>query len=626
MKNISKKIAKKGFSGAKYILGKNERIKNLTKELIEPYIKSGRIGIDYEYNRWVQHNLPDYTEIYKLQKSQANFGYRPLISIIIPTYNTDHTFLVECLDSVMGQAYENWELCIVDDASPDERVREIIRQYADEDDRIKYKFLKKNRHIADATNEAVAMATGEYVALFDHDDILWPNALYEVVRALNDDRTLDFLYTDEDKITEDRHSHLAPFLKPDWNPDFLHSVNYITHFSVIRKKVYDRIGGERAECNGAQDWDLFLRVAKETQKIHHIPKVVYSWRIHDMSTAKSTDSKPYVVAAQKRAIEDDLKSQGYKDSYAVQDESHTGYWRVIHPIGGSPLISIIIPTKDQYKAVKNCVDSIFSKTTYTNFEVLLVDTGSTDEKVFEWYKVLTDQYQNVRVVNWHEQKFSYARSCNEGVKAAKGSILVMLNNDTEVLSPDWLDKLAGEAQRPSVGAVGPLLLFPDGKHIQHAGIGVGLGGVAANSFSKMTLSQPMTQTQHLMINTRHNVSAVTGACMAIRKEVFDKVGGFDEDFRITYNDVDLCLRLVEAGYYNVYTPYVRLKHYESLTLGLPEEVARRDTVEFRGAKKQFVKRWKKYVDHDPNINPNIDKTNAFYELDTKNTDSAIVKS
>lgn len=621
MKKISKKIARKGFDGAKTILGKNERIKSFTKSLIEPYIKAGRLGVDYEYNRWVQRNLPDYTELYKLHKDQANFAYRPLISVIIPTYNTDHQFLVECLDSVLGQVYENWELCIVDDASPDSRVREIIQEYADQDSRIQYKFLEKNRHIADATNEAVAMATGEFVALFDHDDILWPNALYEITKTLNGDKAIDFLYTDEDKITEDRHNHLAPFLKPDWNPDFLHSVNYITHFSVIRKTVYDQIGGERAECNGAQDWDLFLRVASETQKICHIPKVVYSWRIHDMSTAKSTEAKPYVVAAQKRAIEDNLKALGDDLSYAEQDKVHTGYWRVVHPISDNPLISIVIPTKNQYKTVKQCIDSIFAKTTYDNFEIILVDTGSTDNDVREWYDQLKQNHLNIIIVDWPEQPFSYARSCNEGARVASGSILVMLNNDTEVLTPDWLEQLGGEAQRASIGAVGPLLLFPDGKHIQHAGVGVGLGGVAANSFSKMTLTQPVTQTQHLMMHTRHNVTAVTGACLAIRKEVFDQVGGFDEEFRITYNDVDLCLKLVEAGYFNLYTPYVRLTHYESLTLGLPEEESRRDTTEFEAAKKQFVKKWKKYVEHDPNINPNINKTNAFYELDIKTADS-----
>ena len=617
MKKVSKIIVEKSFSSAKYILSKNERVKNLAKEAIAPYIASGRLGVDRDYNKWVQCNLPDYTELYKLKRLQDGFKYKPLISIIIPTYNTNHQFLVECLDSVMGQVYENWQLCIVDDASSDKEVREIIKRYAEQDSRIVSKFLKKNQHIAGATNEAVKMATGEYVALFDHDDILWPNALHEIVKALNQDKTIDFLYTDEDKITDDRHNHLAPFFKPDWNPDFLHSVNYITHFSVIRKKIYEDVGGERAEYNGAQDWDLFLRVAQATKKIHHIPKVVYSWRIHDMSTAKSTDSKPYVIAAQKRAIEDDLKYKGYESSYVVQDEKHPGYWRAIHPLTGTPLISIIIPTKNQFEVIKTCVESIIDRTTYDNYEIVLVDTGTTDKKVNSWYEKITQNYPNIKIINWHEQPFSYARSCNEGARVAQGDILVMLNNDTEVITPDWLQQLGGDVQRPEIGAAGPLLMYPDGKHIQHAGVGVGLGGVAANAFSMMTLTQPMTQTQHLMINTKHNVTAVTGACMAIRKDVFELVGGFHEEFRITYNDVDLCLRLKEIGYDIIFTPHVRLKHHESLTLGLPKETAKRDTKEFNAAKKQFVSRWQKYVDHDPAINANLDKTNAFYELKRK---------
>lgn len=616
MKKISKTIAKKSFLGAKYVLGKNEYAKNLAKELIDPYVRSGRLGTDHAYNHWVQDNLPDYLSMHRLKKDIEGFNYKPLISVIVPTYNTDHQFLRECLDSVLGQVYENWELCIVDDASPDEEVRSIIRQYAEQDGRIKTKFLSKNRHISGATNEAVKMASGEYVALFDHDDILWPNALYEIVKALNEDESLDFLYTDEDKITEDRHNHTSPFLKPDWNPDFLHSVNYITHFSVIRKSIYEKIGGERAEYNGAQDWDLFLRVMQETSKIHHVSKVVYSWRVHDMSTAKSTDSKPYVVEAQKRAIEDDLRHKGYKDSYAERDEVHRGYWRVVHPLAGKPLISIVIPTKNQYKTVKRCVESIYQKTTYDNYEVILVDTGSDSQKVRQWYNQLLNQHDNIALIDWPEQPFSYARSCNEGARLANGEILVMLNNDTEVLTPDWLEQLAAEVQRPEIGAVGPLLMYPDNKHIQHAGVGVGLGGVAANLLSMMTLEQPMAQTQHLMANTRHNVTAVTGACMAIRKSVFGEMGGFDEEFRITYNDVDLCLRLVEKGYYNLYTPYVRLIHHESLTLGLPEEKMRRNTGEFEKARKQFILQWAKYIEHDPNINKNINKKNAFYELET----------
>ena len=602
-----------GVVGAKKALKANPKIRGVIKRAILPHfnIPGGRKG---SYQKWVERNLPDFKQLVYIKKASDALAYRPLISVIVPTYNTDLQYLRDCFDSVLGQAYDNWQLCVVDDASPNKAVRDLIEEYAAFDSRITYKFLKENKHIAEATNEAIELAKGDFISLFDHDDLLWPNALYEVVKALNEDNTIDFLYTDEDKITDDTNEHLGPFFKPDWNPDFLHSVNYITHFSTIRKSLLDKVGGPRADYNGAQDWELFLRITRNTDKVYHIPKIVYSWRIHELSTAMSTDSKPYVVKAQHKALTDDLKEKGYEDAIVRQDPEHKGYWRVTYPVKGNPLISIVIPTKNQYKVVKRCIDSIFEKTTYSNYEVILVDTGSTDKKVLSWYETLEQKHENIQIIDWPEQPFSYARSCNRGAEAAKGELLVMLNNDTEVITPEWLELLAGDAQRSEIGAVGPLLFFPDGYNIQHAGVGVGLGGVAANSFSMMTLDQAMTQTQHLMLNTRHNMTAVTAACLMMRKSLYDEIGGFDEEFRVTYNDVDLCLRLFEKGYQNIYTPYVRLLHHESISVGLPEEVAKRDTQEMKGAMKLFTTRWDKYVQYDPNINPNLDKTNAFYDL------------
>ena len=596
------------------MLGASPKLKSKLKKAILPHLGVTPLQ-DKRYSKWLQSNLPNGITVAKIKRESDKLSYRPLISILVPTYNTDHEFLRECFESVLAQVYDNWELCIVDDASPDEKVRDIIKEYAALDGRITYKFLKKNKHIAGATNEAVKLSSGEFISLFDHDDILWPNALYEVVKALNSDKKIDFLYSDEDKITENSHTHLAPFFKPDWNPDFLYSVNYITHFSTVRKTLLEKIGGFREEYNGAQDWDLFLRITSVTDKIYHIPTIVYSWRIHDLSTAKTTDSKPYVIEAQKDAIKDDLTRKGYPTAIVQQDPKHKGYWMVEYPVKGSPLVSIVIPTKNQYKVVKRCIASIYEKTTYENFEIILVDTGSTDKRVLSWYKRLADQHENIKIVDWPEQPFSYARSCNEGARHAKGELLVMLNNDTEVITPDWLEKLAGDAQRKEIGAVGCLLFFPDKYHIQHAGVGVGLGGVAANSFQMMTLTQGMSQTQHLMINTRHNMTAVTAACLMIRKELYDEIGGFDETYRVTYNDVDLCLRLHEKGYRNLYTPYVRLLHHESISVGLPEEVAKRDTKEMQAAMRQFKDQWSAYIHHDPNINPNLDKTSAFYDLD-----------
>ncbi|NLA43283.1 glycosyltransferase family 2 protein [Candidatus Saccharibacteria bacterium] len=611
MKKIAKKIVHKGMSGTKRVVSRSDRLKRVIKGAVLPYI--GVSSATPAYTAWVQENYPDGIEVVKLHEADKALAYRPLISVLIPTYNTDLEFLDDCIRSVQAQVYDNWELCIVDDASPNEEVREAVKRYAKVDPRIKYKFLKENQHIANATNSAAKLASGEFLALFDHDDLLWPNALHEVVKALNNDKKIDFIYTDEDKITENRHEHLSPFFKPDANPDFLHSVNYVTHFSVIRKTLYEKIGGERPEYNGAQDWDLILRIFRATKNIHHIPKMLYSWRIHSESTAKSTDVKPYVVEAQKKAIEDDLLQKGRPDAIVAQDEKHPGYWKVTYPVQDDPLVSIVIPSKNQYKILKRCIDSIYEKTSYKNFEIVLVDTGSDDPKVLNWYKKLQQEHDNFVLLSWPEKPFSYAKSCNEGARVAKGDILIMLNNDTEVLNSDWLELLAGDAQREEIGAVGCLLFYPDGRRIQHAGVGVGLGGVAANSFQMMMLEQPMSQTQHLYINTKHNMTAVTAACLAIRRSVYEEVGGFDEEFRITYNDVDLCLRLHEKGYLNLYTPHVRLLHHESISLGTPDEVKRRDTTEMKEAVELFKQRWQKYIDHDPALNPNLSKDNAFYE-------------
>ena len=611
MKGQLKKVAYRGVVGASKALDLSPGLKKRVKNFLAAQLGGRQVEL---YRVWVAENLPDFIELGKLRENLQDFSYNPLISIVVPTYNTDLKFLADCINSVKGQLYENWELCIVDDASPDPEVRKKIEELSAKDKRINYKFLSKNHHIAGATNEAISLTKGEFVGLLDHDDMLWPNALYEVVKALNNDKSIDFMYSDEDKITENHHTHLGAFFKPDWNPDFLRSVNYITHFSVVRKSLLEKVGGLREEYNGAQDWDLFLRLTSETEHIHHIPKVLYSWRIHSQSTAKSTKSKPYVVEAQFKALTDDATRRGYKKINLKQDTKHRGYWNLSYPLKGRPLISIVIPSKNQYRVVKRCIESIYEKSTYKNFEIILVDTGSTDRRVKRLYKLWQKKFANFTLVDWPEQPFSYSRSCNKGAAAAKGELLLMLNNDTEVITPNWLQLMASDAQRKEIGAVGCLLFFPDRYHIQHAGVGVGLGGVAANSFSMMTLTQSLSQTQHLMINTKHDMTAVTAACLMIRKKVFNEIGGFDEDLRVTYNDVDLCLRLYEQGYQNFYTPYVRLVHHESISVGNPKEIKKRDTGEFRAAKRLFKKRWEKYVEHDPNINDNLKKNNAFYDI------------
>ena len=382
MERAIRSTARYGIVALKKTILKNPQLKNSIKRVLMAQLSP--TVQHYGYDKWLDENFPDFIELHKLKSKYDDLKNQPLISIIVPTYNTDLTFLRDCLDSVLAQIYENWELCIVDDSSPNQNVRDLIVEYAVSEKRIKYVFLDTNLHIAGATNEAVKLATGAYISLLDHDDILWPNALYEVALAINNDPELDLIYTDEDKITENRHEHLGPFFKPDWNPDFLHSVNYITHFTTLRKSIYQQVGGLRKEYNGAQDWDLFMRITHVTKNIYHIPKVLYSWRVHDLSTAKNTNAKPYVVEAQKRALEDDCITKGYAPAVVEQDAKHLGYWNVTYPIADTPLVSIVVPSKNQYRIVKRCVESIYKKSTYTNFEVILVDTGSTEINLKKW--------------------------------------------------------------------------------------------------------------------------------------------------------------------------------------------------------------------------------------------------
>ena len=538
----------------------------------------------------------------------------PAISLVIPTYNTDPQFLREALDSIRTQIYPFWEAIVVDDCSPEESVRTLVAEYAAKDPRIVAVNLPENKMIAGATNVGIERAQHEWIGFVDHDDVLAPDALFHVAKVIVAEPDTDVVYTDEDFVDEDRHHHYGGWFKPDWNPDFLHSVNYITHFTVVRASRIQEVGGLRDEANGAQDWDLMMRLASVTDRFRHIPKLLYSWRVHSESTAQSTDSKPYVIEAQRRALSDDLARRGRPDATVNQDPDFPGYWQVRYPVQGRPLVSIVIPTKDQYAVVKRCVDSILRITTYLNFEIILVDTGSTERAVHRWYGWLRRNEPKVRIVDWPETPFSYSRACNFGAEQARGEILVMLNNDTEVLHASWLETLTGDAQRPEVGAVGALLLYPDRELIQHAGVGVGLGGLAANALQRLRLFDRATRTQHLMLYTRHNMSAVTGACLAIRKELFTQLGGFAEEFAVTYNDVDLCLRLMERGYVNVYLPFVRLLHHESLSLGRPEGKTNRNLDEVEAARALFRERWAAYIEHDPHLNAALDKTTAFYDV------------
>ena len=408
-----------------------------------------------DYIRWFASQQLSEAELQDQRKAAETLKVKPLISILVPTYNTQPDYLAECIESVIAQTYTNWELCISDDASPDENTKAVIRKYVDQYDNIHATFNTKNQHIAGSSNVALDMAKGEYISLLDHDDLLLPNALYETVSVINENPDVDLIYTDEDKLQDDRY-HVEPFFKPDWSPDFLNSCNYITHFATIKKDIMLEVGGFTLGTQGAQDWDLFLKITHKTDKIHHIPKILYTWRKSATSTAMSADTKPYAYINQKKVLRKSVADRELNAS--VDAHPALGFWRVKYVVEGNPLVSIVIPTKDNYKLIKQCVDSIIEHTTYPYFEIVIVDTGSTDEKVKAYYKSLLDSEQSVRILNW-KKKFNFSAVCNYGAENANGEYFVFLNNDTEVITHDWIQGLLEHAQRPQNGMVGAKLLY-----------------------------------------------------------------------------------------------------------------------------------------------------------------------
>lgn len=567
-----------------------------------------------KYVGYVAANYPNADHIAAMKKTV--FAERPLISVIMPAYNTQGRYLREAIDSVIGQAYSNWELIIVDDASSQPQVQTIAEEYTAKDSRITFIRMPQNGGIAKATNAGIEAANGEFIALFDHDDLLWPNALHEVVYIINTVPGVNFLYTDEDKVNEHSDQHFEPFFKPDWNSELLRSVNYITHFTVIRASVLQQTGLEDPEYNGAQDWELFLRVTRSIRPstICHISKVLYSWRAYSASTARSMGAKPYALLAQKKAVETDLQQRNIA---GMVRQDANGWLSVQYPLQGNPLISIVIPSKNQFVVVKRCVESIYERSTYKNFEIILVDTGSDDPQVLDWYRQTSTKHSNFRQLSFVEERFSYSRSCNFGTSNANGELIIQLNNDTEVISPDWMQILGGLAQQPEIGAVGPLLLYPGNTIIQHAGIGVGVGsknGAAANLFNHVEKnSNQLNVTQQVMLRLIRDVTAVTGACMVIEKKKFEEVGGFADEFRVTFNDVDLCLKLWSRGYRNVYVPVVELTHHESISVGTPDR-SNRDIIELLHADALFKHRWTQFVEADPNYNRNLSREKSDFTL------------
>ena len=555
------------------------------------------------YGPWYEAYVPDEAALEK--QRHHHFEYSPLISVAVPAYRTPEKFLAQMIDSLLAQTYGNWELCIANGSPEDSAMKKVLEEYTKKDSRIRVSELTENKGIAGNTNAALEMAQGEFVGLLDHDDLLAPNALYEIVRALDEDRNLDAVYTDEDKVTTELDEHFQPHLKPDFNLDLLRSNNYICHFFVVRRSIVQKVGGFCQEFDGAQDHDFIFRCIETAEKVGHIPEILYHWRTHKASTADNPASKMYAFDAGKRAIEAHLKRTGTEG--IVSHTPDLGFFRVKYPVQGQPLVSIIIPNKDEKETLKACIDSIREKTEYPNYEIIIVENNSTTDEIFQYYKELS-QDSRIRLLRW-KKEFNYSAINNYGVRHANGEYLLFLNNDVTVITPGWIKELLGVCQRPEVGAAGVKLIYPDNT-IQHAGCVIGLGGIAGHMFVDM----PANRTGYLhKASILQDMSAVTAACMMMKRTAFEEAGGFTEKLSVAFNDVDLCLKVRKNHKLIVYDPYVQLYHMESKTRGAEDnkEKVRRFQEEIEYMRCQWIDILKK---GDPYYNKNLSLTKWNYSL------------
>ncbi len=558
------------------------------------------------YFQWCEKNVPRPADLQKLAETVEIFPYKPLISVIMPVFNPPGSFLRDAIASVINQIYPYWELCIADDASTEPHVHELLRFYQAQDDRIKVIFRETNGHISHCSNSALELATGDFVALLDHDDLLTPDALYEIALLVNRHPEADMIYSDEDKVDE-KGQLKDPFFKPDWCPESFLSRMYTCHFGVYRRSLVEQIGRFRPGFEGSQDYDLVLRLTEETSEIVHIPKILYHWRIHDRSTAHSLESKSYAVKAAEKALDDALRRRG-EPGKATAIKAHPGCYLIRYDIRELKPVTIIIPTRDLGIVLDRCLASIFGKTTYASYEVLVVDNGSTDLEtfsVFEHWQTQEPKRFRYRTLNI---PFNYSKLNNYGVEQSQSDYLLFLNNDTEVLNSDWLTAMVEQAQRPQVGAVGARLLYSDGT-LQHAGVVAGIGSVAGHSHKHYPGNHSGYFSQIQSIN---NYAAVTAACLMCRRDVFEQVGGFEEDLAIAFNDIDFCFKLLKKGYRNVYLPHVILYHYESKSRGYedtPQKQAR-----FQQEVLYMQGKWRDIIANDPCYSPHLTKVREDYSL------------
>lgn len=612
----SQRAFSKGIALLSWALRNPGTVRTKAQRAVAMYKKGGlraikeRLIRSDRYPEWVQMR-DTITERDRQEMAEyiKTLSYQPQISILLPVYNVPESYLRAAIESVRSQIYQNWQLCIADDNSPSAHIKRVGQEYAALDPRITFVFRDQNGHIAEATNSAATLATGEFIGFLDHDDELREHALYWMARELNDHPNADLIYSDEDKITEEGVRHY-PHFKSDWNPELILSQNYVCHFTVVRRTLFEKLGGIRKGFDGAQDWDFVLRVSENTtpDNIRHIPKILYHWRVIDGSTAKATESKPYVTAAQIKAVSEHLERIGDRGA-RVESMPAVSMLRVTYQIPEPPLVSLIIPTHNQCEMLSTCVRGILESTAYKNIEILIVDNRSDEPETLRYLEQIGAQ-PRVKVIR-DEGEFNFARINNDAVLRASGTILGFVNNDIQVMHPEWLGEMVSHVIRPNIGAVGARLLYPNGT-VQHAGVILGIGGVADHMMKHIS-AQSLGYFCRAILP--QNLSAVTAACMLVKRDAFERVRGFDQDnFAVAYNDIDFCLRLRNAGYLITYTPYAELLHHESISRGYedtPEKQAR-----FQREYEAMKARWGSELSRDPYYNSNCSSERAYFELRT----------
>lgn len=570
---------------------KNNGLKKTIKRAV---VKTFRID-ENNYKAWLKKNQITAEELER--QKNVKFQFEPKISIVVPLYKTPANYLKEMIDSVMQQTYSNWQLCLSDGSGKESPLTDLLKRYETSDSRIKVVYNTEALKISENTNRAIEIADGEYIAFADHDDLLSPDALYECVKMMNEDSKIDMIYSDEDKITMDGKEYFEPHFKTDFNIDLLCSMNYICHLCVVSKKIIEKIGTLRSEYDGAQDYDFVLRSVEVANKVCHIPKVLYHWRAHKDSTSENPQSKMYAFEAGARAIQAHYDRIGIKAK--VHQGEYLGLYKTEHILDTKPLISIIIPNKDHISDLDKCISSIVNKSKYENYEFIIVENNSEEDQTFEYYKDLERENNKVRVVYW-EKEFNYSAINNYGAQFANGEYLLLLNNDTEIINDDCLEELVGYCMHNNVGAVGARLYYGDDT-IQHAGVIMGFGGIAGHAFVGLPRS---ANGYFSRIICAQDLSAVTAACMMVKHSVFREVGGLDEKLKVAFNDIDLCMKIRQAGYLIVYNPYAELYHYESKSRGM--EDTKEKVERFNGEIAAFAQKWPEILKNgDPYYNPNL---------------------